>query len=95
MKQTKKKHIYRDNTGVEDSLVIFHYLKHKGTQSSYVKQVESDLYSSVTAEVKVKLVGMRDVRIHSSTSGNVSTTSNLTKSNQFTLMVFFLCCKLK
>lgn len=41
----------------------------------------TDLYSSVTAEVKIELVGMRDVRIHSSTSGNVSTTSNLEKQN--------------
>lgn len=41
---------------------------------------QSDLYSSVTAEVKVKLVGMCDVRVHGSTSRNVSTTSNLTKA---------------
>lgn len=45
----------------------------------------TDLYSSVTAEVKIELVGMRDVRIHSSTSGNVSTTSNLEKQNLFQL----------
>lgn len=34
------------------------------------------LYSSVTAEVKVKLVGMCDVRVHGGTSRNVSTTSD-------------------
>lgn len=38
----------------------------------------ADLYSSMTAEVKVKFIGMSDVRINSSTSRNVSTASNLT-----------------
>lgn len=42
----------------------------------------SDLYSSVTAEVKVKLVGMCDVRVHGGTSRNVSTTSDLIKAEE-------------
>lgn len=57
----------------------------------------SDLYSSVTAEVKIELVGMRDVRIHGSTSRNVSTTSNLQNQSQTMLdpadalwMLYFL-----
>lgn len=50
----------------------------RSTAEEEVSRV-SDLYSSVTAEVKVKLVGMRDVCIHRRTSRNVSTAPNLSQ----------------
>lgn len=57
-------------------------MKLQKTAGSWAKKtnIDSDLYSSMTAEVKVKLIGMRDVRIYGSTSRNVSTTSNLTNT---------------
>lgn len=51
---------------------------HKHRQNVIVLFGAADLYSSMTAEVKVKFIGMSDVRINSSTSRNVSTASNLT-----------------
>lgn len=39
--------------------------------------MKGHLDSGVTAEVKVKLVGMRDVCVHRGASGNVSTSSDL------------------
>lgn len=49
----------------------------KKQQSELSRRGCSDLYSSVAAEVKVKLIRMRNVRIHSGTSRNVSTAPNL------------------
>lgn len=56
------------------------HLEHTHTEknSLFNNFGEADLYSSMTAEVKVKFIGMSDVRINSSTGRNVSTASNLT-----------------
>lgn len=58
-------------------LVHKHYFKHSNKLLILVEG-GSNLYSSMTAEVKVKFIGMSDICINSSTSRNVSTASNLT-----------------